>query len=138
MFEISKEFHFEAGHRLCHHDGKCHAPHGHSYILRVHLAGDELIQSGPKTNMLVDFSDVTAIVKPMIERYFDHHWLNDSLATDSPTVEFIARWIFEYLKPSVPFLVAVTLHETATAYVTYRPRRQDEYIDNATSPKNHI
>lgn len=121
MFEIIKEFRFEAGHRLCHHDGKCHLPHGHSYILKVHLGGKELNGSGPKTNMLLDFQDVGAVVKPMIERYFDHQWLNDSLETDSPTVEFIARWIFEYLAPILPLLVAISLHETSTSLVIYRP-----------------
>jgi 6-pyruvoyltetrahydropterin/6-carboxytetrahydropterin synthase len=121
MFEITKEFRFEAGHQLCHHDGKCRSPHGHSYILKVHLAGADLIDHGPKRNMLIDFSDVSAIVKPMVTQYFDHRWLNETLSNDSPTVEFMARWIFEYLAPLLPQLVAITLYETATSQVVYRP-----------------
>lgn len=121
MFELCKEFRFEAGHVLTYHDGKCREPHGHSYILTVHLSGKRLIHEGPKKNMLVDFSDVTAIVKPMIEKYFDHRWLNDSLECDSPTVEFIAQWIFEFLSDAIPCLSAITVHETSTSKVTYRP-----------------
>ncbi len=119
MFYLSKEFRFEAGHSLVHHDGKCRHPHGHSYILTIHLAGQELIKEGCKKNMLIDFSDISSIVKPMIEKYFDHRWLNDSLEDDSPTVEFIARWIYEYLSPHIPCLYAVTVFETATSKVTY-------------------
>ncbi len=121
MFELEKSFHFEAGHALCHHDGKCRRPHGHSYILTVQLQADELIKDGPKRNMVMDFNDLTEIVKKMINSYFDHHWLNEKLQSDSPTAEFIAQWIYHHLKPQIPLLTAVSLHETATSKVTYRP-----------------
>lgn len=119
MFEIEKKFHFEAGHVILHHDGKCSFPHGHSYILTVALRSKTLIDSGPKMNMLIDFNDLSSIVKPMIEKYFDHCWLNDTLQSESPTVEFIAKWIYDFLKPQLPQLYAITLHETATSRATY-------------------
>jgi 6-pyruvoyltetrahydropterin/6-carboxytetrahydropterin synthase len=119
MFEIEKTFRFEAGHVLTHHDGKCRRPHGHSYVLTVHLRTEQLISKGPKTNMLIDFTDIGTIVKPMIEQYFDHHWLNDTLECDSTTVEFIAKWIFDYLDPHLPGLHAISLYETASARVIY-------------------
>lgn len=120
MFEIEKIFRFEAGHSLKHHDGHCRDPHGHSYILSVTIQSNSLIKEGPKTNMVMDFDGITKIVKPMIEQYFDHKWLNDSLQTDASTVEFLTKWIFDYLKPHIPGLTAVTLWETATARATYR------------------
>lgn len=120
MYELCKEFRFEAGHTLIHHDGKCKNPHGHSYILTIHLKGETLVSEGPKKNMLVDFGDVSAVVKPMIEKYFDHRWLNESLENDSPTVEFIAGWIYDFLEPHLPLLSAITLHETSTSKVTFR------------------
>lgn len=123
MFELTKEFRFEAGHSLDFHDGKCRGPHGHSYILLVHLSGNELIAEGCKKNMLVDFSDISTIVKPMIQQYFDHKWLNESLNSDSPSAEFIARWIYNHLITSIPLLSAITLYETATSKVTYRPMK---------------
>jgi len=120
MFELSKTFYFEAGHSLEGHDGTCGRPHGHSYSLIVTLKSDTLIDSGPKKNMVIDFQDITDIVKPMLRKYFDHHWLNDSLGTTNPSVEFIARWIYHHLKPLLPNLDAITIEETRTAKVTYR------------------
>lgn len=120
MFEIEKNFFFEAGHSLTHHDGRCREPHGHSYQLSVTLRSDTLNQSGPKTNMVMDFADIGSIVKPMIEKYFDHRWLNETLQSDSATAEYIARWIYEYLEPKLPGLYQISLHETSSSKVTYR------------------
>lgn len=119
MFELEKTFRFESGHCLQHHDGKCKDPHGHSYILGVSLTSDTLVPTGPKKNMVLDFADISAIVKPMIEAYFDHKWLNDTLETDSPTVEYMAKWIYDYLKPKLPELSAITIWETSSCKVTY-------------------
>ena len=119
MFEIKKSFHFEAGHTLDHHDGKCRNPHGHSYKLEVTLRSDILIESGPKKNMVTDFGDISAAVKPMIEEKFDHSWLNDTLKTDSPTAEFMAQWIYHYLKKTLPNLWSVTVAETESSKVKY-------------------
>lgn len=119
MYELEKTFFFEAGHLLAHHDGKCSIPHGHSYVVSIKIRGNQLIQDGPKRSMLADFGDIAAVVNPMIENYLDHHWLNDSLQTDSPTAEFIATWVYNYLEPHLPGLYAVTLQETHSSKVTY-------------------
>ena len=119
MFEIEKSYTFEAGHSLLHHDGKCRHPHGHSYLLTIRLRSKKLEESGPKKNMVLDFSDISAHVKPMIEKYLDHKWLNDTLQTDSPSAEFIAQWIFIRLKPKLAALFSVSVHETATSKATY-------------------
>lgn len=119
MFELEKTFHFEAGHSLIHHDGKCRQPHGHSYVLTICVRTTDLIASGPKKNMVMDFGDISNVVEPMIEEYFDHRWLNTTLNNDSTTVEFMAKWIFDYLVPKLPNLHAITLHETASSKVTY-------------------
>lgn len=120
MFELEKTFRFEAGHSLQYHDGKCKGPHGHSYVLVIKLLSEKLIESGPKTNMVMDFSDISKIVKPMIQEYLDHKWLNDTLKSESATAEYIAKWIYDYLEPHISQLYSVTLYETATSMVTYR------------------
>jgi 6-pyruvoyltetrahydropterin/6-carboxytetrahydropterin synthase len=128
MFELEKTFHFEAGHVLSHHDGKCREPHGHSYVLTVHVRSPTLIPSGPKKNMVIDFQDINHIVRPLIKDSLDHKWLNDTLSSDSPTVEYIAKWIYDYLKPHLPGLYAISMYETATSKVTYTgpsPTRPD-------------
>lgn len=123
MFELEKSYCFEAGHILERHDGKCKNPHGHNYELTIALAADQLLDSGPKTNMIMDFFDIDKVVIPMIQEYFDHCWLNDTLGTDSSTVEFMAKWIFDYLSPQLPALSAVILSETPSAKVTYRRKK---------------
>src|SRR5690625_4882067 len=119
MFTIVKIFRFEAGHQLIHHDGACKEPHGHSYILEVQIQSNSLNEDGPKKNMVIDFHQVSDIVKPMVKTYLDHKWLNETLNTDSPTSEFIARWIYQYLADKLPGLHTVTLSETTTSKVIY-------------------
>ncbi|MDP1836016.1 MAG: 6-carboxytetrahydropterin synthase QueD [Chlamydiales bacterium] len=119
MFELEKSFRFEAAHILRHHTGKCGRHHGHSYLLTVRLRSENLIESGSSTNMVMDFADVNAIVQPMIEQYLDHHRLNDTLESDSPSTEFIARWAYRHLKPSLPNLYSVSVSETTSSGITY-------------------
>jgi 6-pyruvoyltetrahydropterin/6-carboxytetrahydropterin synthase len=121
MFTLKKTFNFEAAHLLTYHDGKCARPHGHSYELTLTFQGKKLQESGPKQNMLIDFQDISTIVKPLIEKIFDHHDLNKTLNTDSPTSEYIAKWIYDYLALKFPELTAVKLKETASSSVTYTP-----------------
>lgn len=121
MFELEKQFYFEAGHVLKFHDGQCKDPHGHSYSMTIHVRSTNLMENGPKTNMVMDFSEISRIVKLMINEYFEHKWLNKTLQTDSPTAEFIAKWVYDYLSPSLPGLHAVTLQETASSRVIYTP-----------------
>jgi 6-pyruvoyltetrahydropterin/6-carboxytetrahydropterin synthase len=119
MFEIEKRFSFEAGHVLEGHDGKCAFPHGHSYQLIVVVRGEKLQTTGPSQGMVCDFQNISSVVKPMVEEYFDHRWLNETLHTNSPTAEVMAQWIFEYLQPKIPGLYKVSVAETATASATY-------------------
>lgn len=121
MFQLTKTFSFEASHCLEHHDGKCAKLHGHSYKFSVELSGDHLQDIGPQKNMLTDFHHISKPVKKLIESHLDHHHLNDSLMTDSPTAEFIAKWIFQQLHPALPILTAVTVQETASSSASYRP-----------------
>ncbi|GJQ15496.1 hypothetical protein GpartN1_g7287.t1 [Galdieria partita] len=120
-FWLEKSFSFEAMHYLTYHDGKCSRPHGHSYQVTVQLSGKELETTGPKKNMLTDFSGVALVCQNLKEKYLDHYCLNETLETDSPTSEFIAKWIYEQLKPQLPLLSAVIVSETHTTRVTYQP-----------------
>jgi len=125
---LEKKFTFEASHQLVHHDGKCARCHGHSWVGYIVITGSELQKAGPKQGMLVDFSTLSQAVKPMVDEYLDHWHLNDTLQTDSPTSEMIARWVWEYvhnvlfgkeLKFRAPFSLAVSIEETCTSRCTY-------------------
>ena len=64
-------------------------------------------------------------MQPILDSKLDHHFLNETLPLANPTSEEIARWLFGELKPKLPQLVAVTVHETCTSKCTYRPAEGD-------------
>lgn len=116
--ELFKEFTFEAAHRLpgVAADHKCARLHGHSYRLIVHVSGDV----DRNTGMVIDFGDVKAVVKPLIDEYLDHFYLNDVEGLENPTSENVARWVWQRLVGPLPQLSAVEIRETCTSGVIYR------------------
>ena len=70
---ITKQFSFETGHALYGYDGKCKNVHGHSYKLSVTVIGTPILDnSNVKFGMVIDFTDLKAIVKEEIVDVFDH------------------------------------------------------------------
>ncbi|GAC1305952.1 MAG: 6-carboxytetrahydropterin synthase QueD [Vulcanimicrobiaceae bacterium] len=114
---IRKQYRFEAAHVLPYHPGKCARMHGHSYRFDVTLAGS-LQTSGPACGMVVDFDEISAVVKPQVVDRLDHTTLNDTI--ENPTAERIALWIWDALAPALPQLVEVVVWETATASAIVR------------------
>jgi 6-pyruvoyltetrahydropterin/6-carboxytetrahydropterin synthase len=110
--QIRKQFPFEAAHVLPHHAGKCARLHGHSYVLDVAVDGP-LQSSGAATGMILDFDELSRIVKRVVDDELDHRSLNDVLP--NPTSENIVVWIWRRLAPELPQLARLTLWETATA-----------------------
>lgn len=119
MWTLTKTFPFEASHQLPQHDGKCANLHGHSYLLTVEVQGTTLQQEGPKTGMVVDYGDISAVVQPLLKAYLDHHDLNTSLPLPTTTAEAIAAWVYQQLQPALPGLVAVSIAETASTGCRY-------------------
>ncbi len=82
---ITKEFKFETGHALYGYDGLCKNVHGHSYKLSVTVIGKPIEdQTHVKFGMVMDFSDLKAIVNTLIVKPFDHATV---LNTNSPHKE---------------------------------------------------
>jgi 6-pyruvoyltetrahydropterin/6-carboxytetrahydropterin synthase len=79
--KIAKEFHWEMGHRLPEHFGKCKNIHGHSYKMIVEVEGD-VLDSG----MVMDYYDLKKIVNPIIEEV-DHAFM--VYKNDKKIVEFL-------------------------------------------------
>ena len=67
--KIAKEFHWDMGHRLPEHFGKCKNIHGHTYRMIVELEGN-VLDSG----MVMDYYDLKKIVLPIIEE-LDHAFI---------------------------------------------------------------
>lgn len=116
---LSKEFTFEAAHRLPLHDGKCARLHGHSWRMTVEVESSQLHEEGPKTGMVMDYADMKAAVTPILEGNLDHHYLNETLGIDNPTSERVAQWAYDILKPRLPLLRSVTINETCTSACRY-------------------
>lgn len=138
---LSKEFSFEMAHALFGYDGKCKNIHGHSYKLTVTLIGEPI--NDPlhvKHGMLIDFSDLKALVKKHILDIFDHalvlngnsphkylvidgHDNEKVLFADyQPTCENLILDFSERIEKTLPKgmkLYALKLRETNTSYVEW-------------------
>lgn len=124
---ITKEFTFEAAHKLCQHTGKCFHLHGHTYKLLVTVSGYVCSPSVSReldNLMVVDFSTLGNLIKDNIIEKHDHTFLND-LYGDNPTAEVICLAIYDKLKTllriNLPEVVLdhVRLYETPTSYAEY-------------------
>lgn len=114
--EIFKTFTLEAAHRLPNVPAghKCARLHGHSFRVEVHVRGPV----DPQAGWVMDFADVKAAFAPLFEQ-LDHRYLNELPGLENPTSENLARWIWSRLKPALPALCRVVVHETCTSGCAY-------------------
>jgi 6-pyruvoyltetrahydropterin/6-carboxytetrahydropterin synthase len=111
---MRKEYRFEAAHFIHNHPGKCRNLHGHSYRLFVSVEG----RANAETGMIIDFEDLSGIVREQVLQKLDHHFLNDLIPLS--TSENISAWIWEQLKPQLPGLCQIELFETADNCIIHR------------------
>ena len=116
MIDIFKVFSIEAAHRLPNvpEGHQCARLHGHSFRVEVHVRGPIDAQTG----WVMDFADLKRAFAP-IHQQLDHHYLNDVPGLDNPTSENLARWIWQQLKPNLPLLARIVVHETCTSGCSY-------------------
>ena len=106
MYEQSYSFGFEAAHEL---GGNVEAGHdyahvhGHSFEVTVTLRGEP----GPQ-GWLRDFAEVRAACEGVRLR-LDHRLLNRIDGLSVPTLETLAKWIYERLAPALPELAVVAV-----------------------------
>lgn len=115
MFEVFKEFTFEAAHSLPHlpDNHKCHRVHGHSYRVQIFVRGE----IDPKTKFVMDYATISHWWESL-NRKLDHFNLNDVIEGET-TSENLAKWIYGKLKQYLPGLAKVIVFETATAGASY-------------------
>ena len=130
-YQITKDFTFEAAHRLYNnYSGKCSNNHGHSYYVKLHLEGEKLDEK----DMLLDFNE-TKKLKTWIDETLDHVTIlwegdpmieslksfeNKVLATKkNPTAEHIAELILikaqELFERSNVKVSCIEINETCTS-----------------------
>lgn len=114
--DIFKVFTIEAAHRLpgVPEGHKCARLHGHSFRVEVHVAG----APGEASGWVMDYADVKAAFRPLHEQ-LDHRYLNDIEGLENPTSERLAMWIWDRLRPALPGLSRVVVHETCTSGAIY-------------------
>lgn len=128
--KICKIFTFDAAHKLPFHKGKCFDLHGHTYKLEVTVEGDV----NKETGMVIDFGDLSHIVKSRIIDKFDHTYLNDFM--ENPTAENLVGYIHQILHSEFisgndtdgDYVYAISslsvkLWETPTSWVEYNGKK---------------
>jgi 6-pyruvoyltetrahydropterin/6-carboxytetrahydropterin synthase len=131
MYSVTKRIDFCYGHRLLDHDGLCQHLHGHNAVAEIEVRTDAL----DHRNMVCDFGDLKRVVKGWIDREIDHRMLlrrDDPLVTplqqfgepvylldSNPTVERIARLIFDFASAQGFPVVKVRVWETPMSFAEY-------------------
>jgi 6-pyruvoyltetrahydropterin/6-carboxytetrahydropterin synthase len=138
---ITKDFRFEMAHALKGYDGLCKNIHGHTYELKVTIAGKPIAdEKSPKLGMVMDFGDLKKLVKDEIIDHYDHALvLYDKMPAEllktlknnfdriilkpyNPTSELMLLDFVEKLKKRLPENVTlkhVFLRETTTSYAEW-------------------
>jgi len=114
--QITREFKFEAAHKLLRYDGPCENLHGHSYVLHVSIEGEV-----DKNGFVMDFGELKIIVENHVISKLDHGYLNKKIK--QPTAENIVIWIWERLIEAKFPVCELKLWETSGGFVTYRGER---------------
>ena len=131
MYSVTKRIDFCYGHRLLDYDGICKHPHGHNAVAEIEVRTDEL----DNRNMVCDFSEIKRIVKGWIDRELDHKMIlrhDDPLVAplkqlgepmylleSNPTVERIAKLIFDQSRELGFEVIAVRVWETPSSFAEY-------------------
>ncbi len=120
---LSRSYNFSAAHYLSSPHlsreenislyGKCgqDAGHGHNYTLKVTLKGSP----NPETGMLVDCTEMDAIIKERVLNKLDHENLNLAhCKVEILTSENLTKEIWDWLAPcfNAPSLYKIELNET--------------------------
>ena len=113
---LVKSFGFEAAHWLptFPQEHKCRRMHGHSFRVDVVVQGEVESAKG----YLVDYGEIKAAIEP-IRQQLDHYCLNEIDGLENPTSEMLAKWIWDRLRPSLPSLAQIVVHETCSARCEY-------------------
>ena len=94
MFEVKIETSFSSAHHLLNYKGKCENMHGHNWKVEVYARGEKL----NKSNILIDFKE---------------------LKNESPSSEFIAKFIYYKAKERFSAISRVDVWETTTSRASY-------------------
>jgi 6-pyruvoyltetrahydropterin/6-carboxytetrahydropterin synthase len=117
MFELTKEFRFDAAHTL-QRDVDAESSrriHGHSYRAEISLRG----RPDPVSGMIVDTTIFEHLLKDTRDA-LDHRLLDEINDLGPATLENLSAWIWRRLSPTLPGLFKVqVLRDSAQESCTY-------------------
>jgi len=141
FIRITKAFKFEMAHALKGYDGLCRNIHGHTYELKVTVAGNLVSdENSPKLGMVMDFGDLKKIVKEEVVDKYDHslvlyNKMSESLIAElknnfdriilkdyNPTSELMLLDFVKTIQARLPenvMLKRMFLRETTTSYAEW-------------------
>ncbi len=145
---VTREFSFDAAHRIAGHRGRCAWLHGHTYRLAVTVEADRL----DALDMVIDFDELATIVRAAVLDRWDHSALLHRadplvpavaavqaaaperlvLLGEQPTAEALAREAFDAIAKRLPegvTLAGVAVHETPTSSAEWRRADRREAAD---------
>lgn len=117
MYELSKQFRFDAAHTLDRvvQTESSRRIHGHSYRGEVTLRG----RPDPVSGMIVDVGILEKELESVRDA-LDHRFLDDINDLGPATMENLCRWIWNKLKPEFPALSKVSVYRDSNSdAVTY-------------------
>lgn len=137
MYYLRTSASFDSAHFLAGYEGKCANIHGHRWTVEVVVESAELIGSGDKRGMVIDFGDLKKAVRALADEY-DHALIYEdgslrpatvaALEAESfrlipvdfrPTAENFARSFCERLTGEVLPVKSVTVYETPENCAVY-------------------
>lgn len=140
MYSLKTSASFDSAHFLSGYKGKCSNIHGHRWVIEVTVSAGELMQTGEKRGMIIDFGDLKQAIRALADS-FDHALIieSNSLKENTlaalreecfkiievpfrPTAENFARCFYERLSGSLP-VTEVTVYETPENCACYREDR---------------
>lgn len=124
MFELSKQFRFDAAHTLDRSidTESSRRIHGHSYRAEVTVRG----RPDPVTGMVVDLGLLERTMADARDA-LDHRFLDEINDLGPATMENLSRWIWNRLSPEVDNLFKVSVYRDSSgdACFYYGPKEVD-------------
>ncbi len=110
MYRLKTSSAFDSAHFLAGYEGKCANIHGHRWIIEAEFSGTELVNSGVKRGMLIDFGDIKSAVRALAD-FFDHALIYEKNSLKEETVSALNAENFR--------LIAVKFRPTAENFAEY-------------------
>ncbi len=116
MYELKVENYFSAAHHLLNYEGECENQHGHNWKVEAYFRGVNL----DKSNLLIDFKILKKELNNIL-KILDHKDINtlSEFRNQSPSSEFISKFLYTKLKEKFPNTYKVAVWETEKACASY-------------------